>query len=339
MTLEGLPTGWTARRPDERDISRLADLRASVTRAATGSASPDVARVLSEVTESGSWVRRHVVVFDADGTLRGWGSVHDRAAGRSMIEVLVDPELDDATADVLAARLFEFGRREAEWFVSTRDREGTQLDSGAYEGDARQARWLGAAGYTRVRRWLQMTRPVTAEDAGSPALREGVQVRRVRRRPNGLPVAEDLQAVHHVLESSFEDHFNAYRESFSEFVNRLRSDTGHAWDHWWLATVIDESGVEVPGGAIVSSMSAPDGTGTYGTYIDYIGVDAAARGRGLAKGLLNTVIADAAARGRNRVGLEVDATSPTGADGLYTSMGWTTSYVTESWHQEIDLAQ
>ena len=48
----------------------------------------------------------------------------------------------------------------------------------------------------------------------------------------------------------------------------------------------------------------------------------AARGRGVAKGLLRTIIADAAARGRDRVGLEVDADSPTGAAGLYTSMGW-----------------
>ena len=62
-----------------------------------------------------------------------------------------------------------------------------------------------------------------------------------------------------------------------------------------------------------------------------------ARGRGVAKGLLRTIIADAAQRGRDRVGLEVDADSPTGADGLYTSMGWQTEYVTQSWHVALDL--
>ena len=62
-----------------------------------------------------------------------------------------------------------------------------------------------------------------------------------------------------------------------------------------------------------------------------------ARGRGVAKGLLNTIIADAAGRGRDRVGLEVDADSPTGADGLYTSMGWKTKYVTESWHRDVPV--
>jgi mycothiol synthase len=52
----------------------------------------------------------------------------------------------------------------------------------------------------------------------------------------------------------------------------------------------------------------------------------------VAKALLHTVIRDAGARGRNRVDLEVDADSETGADGLYRAMGWTEKYRTESWH-------
>ena len=72
-----------------------------------------------------------------------------------------------------------------------------------------------------------------------------------------------------------------------------------------------------------------------GSYVAYIGVVEAARGRGVAKNLLRTIVADAAARGRDRVGLEVDADSSTGAHHLYESMGWTTSYVTESWHRDV----
>ena len=71
--------------------------------------------------------------------------------------------------------------------------------------------------------------------------------------------------------------------------------------------------------------------------VDYIGVHRRARGRGVAKALLHTVIADAARRGRNRVGLEVDADSPTGADGLYVAMGWVTDYRTQSWHRDLDV--
>ena len=184
-----------------------------------------------------------------------------------------------------------------------------------------------------------MSRPVPASEAEPGALpspREGVTVRRVAKHDDGLPVAQDLQTVHQMLEESFADHFNSYRESFAEFVQRLREDPGHRWDHWWIAT-IDVDGEQVPGGALVSSVLPPDPGGVDGSYIDYIGVHRRARGRGVAKALLHTVIADTARRGRNRVGLEVDADSPTGADGLYLSMGWQTAYQTESWHKDVTV--
>ena len=140
--------------------------------------------------------------------------------------------------------------------------------------------------------------------------------------------------MHRVLEESFQDHFSSYRESFPEFVMRLREDPGHRWDHWWLATVETEEGT-LPAGALVSSVIGADSSGREGSYVDYIGVHRRARGRGVAKALLHTVIADAAERGRGRVGLEVDADSPTGADGLYASLGWETGYRTQSWHRNL----
>ena len=88
-------------------------------------------------------------------------------------------------------------------------------------------------------------------------------------------------------------------------------------------------------GAVAASVLPKDKQGHEGTYVDYIGVHRLARGRGVAKSLLHAVIADTARRGRNRVALEVDADSPTGADGLYESMGWVTRYRTESWHRDV----
>jgi hypothetical protein len=57
----------------------------------------------------------------------------------------------------------------------------------------------------------------------------------------------------------------------------------------------------------------------------------------VATSLLNAVIADAAQRGRSSVGIEVDKDSPTGAAALYLSMGFVTSYVTESWHRDVPV--
>jgi GNAT superfamily N-acetyltransferase len=273
------------------------------------------------------------LVEDDDGHLAGWAWVHDRAAGRTMVGLELAPGRDP-----LAPVLLNWITGAAHAMAENRGLESTQLDALLDEGDRDLATWFGEAGYRKTRTWLNMKRPVAADEEFPPP-RQGVRVRRVGKHRLGdgttLPVAEDLQAVHRVLEESFEDHFNSYRESFAEFAQRLREDPGHRWDHWWLALVEDDDHDWVPGGALVASVSPPDGSGRAGSYVDYIGVHRRARGRGVAKALLGTVLADAATRGRNRVSLEVDADSPTGADGLYRSMGWETAYVTESWQRDL----
>ena len=237
----------------------------------------------------------------------------------------------------MAAGLYAWAEGEGRAIARLRGLERTRMDASPFAEDHVQCRWLEAAGYARRRRWLHMSRPVDPTEL-HPPLREGVTVRRVARHENGVPVASDLQIVHLMLEESFQDHFNSYRESFPEFVQRLREDPGHRWDHWWLAFVSTDDGSQVPAGAIVCSVLAADRTGAEGTYVDYIGVNRAARGRGVAKGLLYAVLEDAAERGRDRVSLEVDADSPTRADGLYVAMGWATDYVTESWFRDVDAS-
>jgi GNAT superfamily N-acetyltransferase len=221
-----------------------------------------------------------------------------------------------------------------------RGEASTKLDATPAEADTRTQRWLAAAGYRHVRDWLHMLLPVSGAD-GLTALqhppRPGVSVRRVREHASGLPVAADVQTVHQLLEESFADHFNSYRESFGEFVQRLREDPWHRWDHWWIA-MVEVEGRTQPGGVLISSVSPADRQGRFGSYVDYIGVHRRARGRGVAKALLRTVVADTAQRGRHWVGLEVDAASPTGADGLYRSMGWQVDHVTHSWHRDIPAA-
>ncbi|QIM22644.1 GNAT family N-acetyltransferase [Phycicoccus sp. HDW14] len=337
VTIDGLPDRYLTTRPVAEDAPEVAALLAAHQQAAKGSSGVDPEAVLGQLAGTGSWTRRQVLVRDPEGRLLAWLSVHDRAAGRVLVEVTVSPDLPVDEADLLAHHLFAAGERHARDIGRMRRLRTTLLDSGAYADDPRQQAWLDGAGYRCTRTWLQMTRPVRPEEESSlPAVREGVVVRPVDRHEDGLPVAQDLQAVHRVLEESFQDHFSSYRESFPEFVMRLREDPGHRWDHWWLATVETDDGV-LPAGALVSTVLREDAAGHEGSYVDYIGVHRRARGRGVAKALLHIVIADAARRGRNRVGLEVDADSPTGADGLYTSMGWVTDYRTQSWHQDLDL--
>lgn len=338
--LSGMPSGWVARVPARDDVTALVSLSEAHQRMAKGSGTVDVDTVESNVAGTGSWTRHQALVTDSDGTVVGWATVHDRASGRTLVEVTVAAEgVDEADADALATALFAWAEEAGRVIAGGRELGGTQLDSGAYADDQRQRRWLAAAGYRQARTWMQMSRPVSpseAEPGTLPEPRGGVTIRRVAKHDNGLPVASDLQTVHRMLEESFADHFNSYRESFPEFLSRLREDPGHRWDHWWIAE-LDVDGDTVPGGALVATVLPPDESGVSGSYVDYIGVHRLSRGRGVAKALLHTVIRDAAERGHNRVGLEVDADSPTGADGLYLSMGWVTAYRTESWHRDITV--
>ena len=327
-----LPEGWVAWIPGEDDLPDLLALRAADGAPYTGHGSVDEAAIRSEVVGQASWSRRQLLVGDGTGT-RGWVSVQDRAAGRTTVGLYL--ERGPGEVGRLAGVLYDWADVQGAAIARLRGLERTRMDASPYADDTVQRGWLELAGYERRRRWLHMTRPVAPGEA-LPALREGVTVRRVARHENGVPYAHDLQIVHRMLEESFQDHFNSYRESFPEFVQRLREDPGHRWDHWWLAFVHDGAGQEgEPAGAIVCSVLAADDDGVEGSYVDYIGVNRAARGRGVAKGLLHTVIRDAAERGRNRVGLEVDADSPTQADALYRSMAWATDYVTESWFKDV----
>ncbi len=333
--LPELPSGWAARTPGEDDLPALTALRLADRAPYTGEHAVDEQAVRSEVVGQASWTRRQLVVSGADGRPRGWISVQDRAAGRTIVSLWL--ERDHPGVDEVAVALYAWADGQGRALARLRGLEQTRMDASPFADDTVQRGWLEAAGYARRRRWLHMTRPVDPTEL-LPPLREGVSVRTVATHANGVPVAQDLQIVHRMLEESFQDHFNSYRESFPEFVQRLREDPGHRWDHWWLAfvsTTLDTGDGEIPAGAIVCSVLPADATGAQGSYVDYIGVNRAARGRGVAKGLLQMAIADAAERGRNRVALEVDADSPTRADELYVSLGWTTDYVTESWFREV----
>ena len=216
-----LPPGWSARVPRDEDVQPLAEL------------------VAATVTGTGSWTRRQLAAEAPGGELAAWVSVHDRAGGRTVVDLLVAPDAPEA--DAVAASLLRWSRDAARETTRLRQLDETQLDATVYADDERQQRWLAAAGYERARTWLQMNRPV--DDAEQlPGPRDGVVVRRVEQHPNGLPVTGDIRVVHQMLEESFADHFNSYRESFPEFLQRLREDPGHRWDHWWIAEIDSRDG-------------------------------------------------------------------------------------------------
>ena len=145
--LSGMPPGWVARVPSREDVAGLKALAEAHQRMVKGSGSVDSDVVESNIAGTGSWTRHQAVVTDADGTLLGWASIHDRAGGRTLVEVVVDTQtLEASRADALATALFAWSEEAGRVIAAGRDLPGTQLDSGAYADDERQRRWLAAAG-------------------------------------------------------------------------------------------------------------------------------------------------------------------------------------------------
>ncbi|WP_426242741.1 GNAT family N-acetyltransferase [Nocardioides sp. LHG3406-4] len=336
-----LPAGWTLGGVDESALPRLTELLRAHEDSARGWAAAAEDDLRIAITAPGTATRENVVIRDLSGEIVAWGGVHDRAQGRMLFVHLVARTIADHEADQCSAALFAWADAQAQHVGAVRGLGVQQIDSGAFADDRRQQAWLRGAGFRQVRTWWQMSRPVLPEEAGLvPDSRQwsngDVSFRQVRHSADGMPDETDLRAVHDVLEGAFTDHFNSNEETFEEFCHRLREDPGHRWDHWWLAELTDANPPQ-PCGALVGTELVAAPGGVPGSYVDYIGVLESARGRGVAKGLLHTIIADAAARGRDRVGLEVDADSPTGAEGIYVAMGWRTSYVTQSWHREVTV--
>jgi ribosomal protein S18 acetylase RimI-like enzyme len=336
-----LPDGWTVEDPgpgsDDLTTELVALLR-SHEEGARGWASAGEDDIVMRCSPRAELTHANLVLRDPAGVVRAWGSAQDRAVNRMIYDHVVARDLEPAEAEACSAVLLGWAEAQARALGEARELEVQQIDAGAFADDERQHRWFAGAGYSHTRTWWQMSRPVTADEADlvEDPVRweaEGVVFRLVDREGSSMPDEEDLRAVHDVLESAFLDHFNSREESFAEFLHRLREDPGHRWHHWWLAELEGEQGWE-PAGALVGTVVENDDAPN-ASYVDYIGVLGNARGRGVGKGLLRTVIADAARRGRDRVGLEVDADSPTGADGLYTSMGWETKYRTQSWHRDV----
>lgn len=329
----------TTRIPLESDVAPVAALATAALRRHTPDASADEDALRSRMVGLKSWARRQVVVVPAaaDGspTLEeaplAWIALEDRATGRTNVQFVVSPDAPARTA--LATSLLDWAVEVGGSFARARGVETTQLNADANELDADRAALLGGNGYEMVRTWLHMRRPVDPAEATSlPAPREGTRVRQVHRHPSGLPVAQDVRSVHRMLEESFADHFNSYRESFAEFAQRLIENPEEAtWDHWWLAE-IERDGQWLPAGGLVAAPMPATPTPGEGTYLEYLGVHRSARGHGIAKSLLRASLRDAAERGRTHVDLEVDDDSPTGADGIYRAMGWETYERTQSWH-------
>lgn len=312
--LPALPTGYTARTP--HPVADAGALRAvllgfAATYGAPRSQPPDqvLARLGTTAADGGGTV---LVERTDGGTAEpaavAWVEVRDAAHDADREPKLgLDVRVAPAHTGLLEAALVTWCLDRARDWRATDGRPAVRVETDPHREDLATTAALAAAGLAHDRTYWRMERPLTAADAGPTTVAPaGVVVRRV---------GDDAgrRHVHRMWLTSFADHHGFEPLDFDEWWARWERRGGTDLTQWWVA---DLDGVPV-GHCIGDARLA----GLGGGYVRSLGVDPAARGRGIARHLLGLAFAEHVGRGWTFTQLFVDAGNGTGATHLYRSAG------------------
>lgn len=232
-----------------------------------------------------------IVAEAADGSIVGYGDIGE-TGGTIWLDIRAfDPEPERALLESLE-------------HVAGKKRPSARLLGFVSEKDEDLRRVYEASGYKVVRHSYRMEVDLD-EPPGDPGPPPGVEIRTMRD--------DELEQVYEVHEQSFEDAWMHSREPFEQ------------WQHWfvkeptfdpslWFVAVADG---ELVGVSICRRRETEEGLG----WVRILGVLRSHRRRGIGEALLRHTFAEFARRGFERVGLGVDAESPTGAVALYERAG------------------
>ena len=184
------------------------------------------------------------------------------------------------------------------------------LSSEGMETAVGNAALLARSGYTPVRYFYEMVAP-TLEGIASPPMPEGLEVRPAR--------TEHFRAIWDASAEAFRDHWGE-PEATEKDWERFRDNPEHVERPFWM---IGWEGEEVAG---VVTTTVPEEENRERArkrvWVESVSVRRPWRRRGLAKALLARSLVAAREAGFTSAGLGVDAENPTGALGLYESLGF-----------------
>ena len=322
-TANSLPAGHRLRRPTAADAPTVADLKRAVDVARDGESDVTPAQIVEEwalprlvpdedvwlvETSSGEvvgyalvWMEDPPSVFVAEQT------VHPGHRGHGLGELLL--ELCESRAADAAGRAVDAAGRAVDAAGGAVDAAGraaggaaTNLGVWTHEDDTARRALYERHGFRYVRTFLRLDVDL-AEAPAAAVWPLGIAARRFRRR-------RDEAAVHAASEEAFRDHWRPDSMDLDEWLAFRFERPDLDLDLWWVAW----DGEEVAGSLL--AFESP-----LGGYIDTLSVRRPWRGRGLGRALLLEAFAELRRRGLPRAYLGVDSENPTGAMGLYESVG------------------
>ena len=294
-----------------------ADLEAvlAVLRAADAAVAGDSDWTASDLADE--WSRldleRDAWVVELDGTIVGYSSFEARS-GRLLGDGYVHPEHRRRGVGSAIVRLIEERARAEESSVPAGER--VYLQNGTLNTDECTDRFYRERGYESVRGFRGMQIDLEAEPEVPDV--PGIEIR-LYRHP------DEAQAFYDAHQDSFASHWEFRPMAWEEWRKRQDKTTFDP-TLWWAAVADDE----IAGISICEQKHDPD----LG-WVDALGVRPAYRRRGIAEALLKTAFAEFWRRGERRVGLGVDAESPTGATRVYERAGMRTLWHAIVYEKEL----
>ncbi len=289
--------GVQIRAPEADEAEVLADVLNAHARASHGADNTTVADVRAWFTfpelDPAEDMR---IVVTPDGAVLGYADIAGSASGPLHVDIRVPP----AGARVALPLLEAMERRAA-----VRGAPPRPLRVHALAGDDVIRSVLEARGYHVVRSSFHMETSLAAPPS-APSWPAGIAVRAYRAH-------DDLAIVHAACEAAFADHWGYQPATVEQWCGWNVRETLDP-SLWFLA----EAGDMVAGVCLCRLDETPDETLGW---VSTLGVRPSFRRRGLARALLLHAFGELRTRGKQRVGLGVDAENATGAVRLYEGVG------------------
>lgn len=255
------------------------------------------------------------VGLDDQGVPRAWIDVEQPGGDERVIRAFLSGRVDPAwRGRGLGAALIAWGTARARQMLAESGKDGPgRIGMFLDDPNTAAADLAARSGFTPVRYYTDMVRSLVEPlDVPLPAVREvpGVQV---------VPWSDDLdEPVRVAHNEAFRDHWGSEPRTVESW-QAGRSFFAPQWSH----VALDEGTGEVAG-YVISARYPDDGavSGRTSGSVELLGVRRAWRGRGLGVALLATVLRTYQAAGVQAATLHVDNANPSGALGLYTSVGF-----------------
>jgi mycothiol synthase len=285
-------TTLTVRPPTLDDLVAVVDLGNAFERAFLGAESFTPGEIADEWRhldlERDAWL-----VFAPDGRLAGYATLEDRGEARFMSDGYVHPELrgqgvGDKLVDLAEERAVERG--------------AVSVQNTIVSADAAAVEVLEGRGYRPVRHFYRMAMEL-GDEAPEPEWPEGIRVEQFDE--------SQAPAFHEAIEDAWQDHWDYVPRPFRQFQERMLEGSRYDPSLWTVAW----AGEEIAGGTICEAGLYDMG------WVRSLSVRRPWRRQGLGMALLLNAFRDFHRRGERRVGLGVDAESPTGATRLYERAG------------------